>query len=75
MDATNKLFKFAAECEDMAKAADHNNDKAAWRDLAQRLAMDGDLTEQHSRLAASKVKGRDHDFSSISHGTACRCGG
>jgi hypothetical protein len=67
MDPTNKLFKFAAECEDMAKAADHNNDKAAWRDLAQRWRRCAQTNKDHSvTLRASLEQKRRQPRSRVS---------
>jgi|HubBroStandDraft_6_1064221.scaffolds.fasta_scaffold3324859_1 hypothetical protein len=36
MDATKKLFKFAAECEERANPARTEGDRTAWHNLAQR---------------------------------------
>ena len=71
MDATSKLFKFAAECEDMAKSAHLNTEKATWRDLAHRWQQCAKTNEDHAvalsasleqkrrqpRLRASGLKG------------------
>jgi hypothetical protein len=72
MDATSKLFKFAIECEDMAKRADGINSKEAWRNLAQRwrecakinrehgVALHASLEEKYRqpRARASRIRGR-----------------
>jgi hypothetical protein len=67
MDATNKMFKFAAECQDIAKAAGHNNDKAAWRDLAQRWRRCAQTNKDHGvALRASLERKRRQPRSRVS---------
>src|SRR5579864_4480073 len=49
MDATNRLFKFAAECEDMGRSA-RGEDQSAWRDLAQRWRQCANMNQRHGNM-------------------------
>jgi hypothetical protein len=47
MDATNKLIRFANECENMAKSARGAHDKSAWQELAQRWRQCAETSQNH----------------------------
>jgi len=50
MSGTDTLIRFAAECEKMANGARSEDDRSAWRELAQRWRQCAD-TNQHRGAA------------------------
>jgi hypothetical protein len=47
MDTANKLFRFATECEAMANSAYSDNDKASWREMAERWRQCAETSRNH----------------------------
>jgi hypothetical protein len=47
MDTANKLFRFAMECDAMAKSAYGDDNKAAWREMAERWRQCAETSRNH----------------------------
>jgi hypothetical protein len=69
MDASERLLRFAAECELMAKVTRDRENKTVWRGMAQRWIRCAELVEQQSSLAhaASSMKQRGKAALALAH--------
>jgi len=51
MDASERLLRFASECELMAKASRDPKNKTVWRGMAERWTRCAELIERQNLLA------------------------
>lgn len=59
MDASDRFFRFAAECEVMAKFTRNQENKAVWNGMAQRWLRCAELMERnHAQLERSHAARR-----------------
>lgn len=52
--SAERIERFAAECEAMAKGARSSKDKAVWKGLAQRWLRCAELIDQHDAQPAAE---------------------